>query len=61
MYEVIMKVTGRWWEKEYSFANKKDVEIFLDEVEKTGHLDDIIEINKYNKKSWRNAYCDFFC
>lgn len=61
MYEVIMKCTAKFSNKEYAFKSKKECMNFLEEVLNAGGYESIVSITKYNKNSFRNAWDDFFC
>ena len=60
MYEVIMKCTARFYNKEYAFKTKKECNEFLEEVLNAGCYESIESITKYSKHSFRNAWNDFF-
>ncbi len=59
MYEVIMGISKNYMRGEYIFKTKKECEEFLGKLNDY-ELDTIKEINKYNKKSCRPAWKDFF-
>lgn len=60
MYEVIMKYTAKFYNKEYAFKTKKECNEFLEEVLNAGCYESIESITKYNKNSFRSAWNDFF-
>lgn len=60
-YEVIMRNTIKFSNKEYAFKSKKECMAFLEEVLNAGCYESIISITKYNKRSFRSAWDDFFC
>lgn len=60
MYEVIMRHTAKFYNREYAFKTKKECNDFLEDVLNAGLYESIVSITKYNKKSFRNAWNDFF-
>ena len=60
-YEVIMRNTTKFSNKEYAFKSKKECMAFLEEVLNAGCYESIISITKYNKHSFKSAWDDFFC
>lgn len=60
MYEVIMKCTVKFSNKEYAFKSRKECMEFLEEVLNAGCYESIESITKYNKHSYRSAWRDFF-
>ena len=54
-----MKITSQYAQGEYCFQNKKDAMAFLERLNDY-QIDSIISITKYNKKSFRSAWNDFF-
>ena len=59
MYVIEMKITSQYAQGEYCFQNKKDAMAFLERLNDY-QIDSIISITKYNKKSFRSAWNDFF-
>ena len=59
MYVISMKPDRQYMAGDYVFQTKKECQEFLESLHE-GQLEKITEIWKYNKKSSRNAYYDFF-
>jgi hypothetical protein len=59
MYEVEMRFTTRWQLGKYYFSKKSEVQEFLEGLT-IPELDAVLSIMKFNKKSIRNAFYDFF-
>ena len=59
MYVVNMKICAQYAQGDYSFSTKSDVQKFLEGMN-IAQLEMVNEITKYNKRSFRNAYFDFF-
>lgn len=59
MYAITMKISKCHSNGEYAFESKNEVQRFLEELS-ASEIEGIKEITKYNKKSFRSAYYDFF-
>ena len=59
MYVITMKVTRQYAQREYTFGTKKEAQTFLESLNDY-EIDSIESIEKYNKKSFRAAWHDFF-
>jgi len=59
MYVIEMKIDKQYNQKEYCFETKKETEKFLANLN-NAQIEKIISIEKYNKKSFRSAWYDFF-
>lgn len=59
MYVVNMKITPVHQQGEYIFKTKAECQQFLESLNDY-EIEQIISIEKYNKKSFRSAYYDFF-
>ena len=58
-YHLEMLPDAQYAMGDYYFKTRKEVDDFLDTLS-PGQLEKITGITKYNEKSWRNAWNDFF-
>lgn len=58
-YVVRMKVTRQYAQGDYEFDTKDQVFDFLEKLNPY-ELEQVTDIEKYNKHSWKNAWYEFF-
>ena len=59
MYVLTMNITTRYQQGQYCFASKKECKEFIDGLTDI-EADAITSVEKFNKKSIRSAYHEFF-
>lgn len=59
MYVINMAITKQHGNGEYVFQSKSECQKFLESLNDY-EIESIISIEKYNKKSFRSAWYDFF-
>lgn len=58
-YVVVMNKTRQYSQGEYGFNTKDEVWKFLESLNPY-ELDQVTDIQKYNRKSWKCVYSEFF-